>query len=132
MIKFLIYTSKATSEMSSTDIGKILMTARKNNQSMGVTGALLYHDGIFLQILEGFDEIIDELVKTIRGDNRHDDFQILYEGEKLAPDFTEWAMAEVPSDALDSAPTILSVLEEDEIEQGTANRVVFEAKDICQ
>lgn len=130
-MKFIIYTSKATENMTSKDISDILLKARRNNQSMGITGALFYKDGMFLQILEGFDEIIDGLVATISEDNRHNDFKILFEGAKDNSDFTDWSMGEIPIDSIELAPSILSNINKDKIDLATAQKIIDEAKAIC-
>lgn len=130
-MKFIIYTSKATENMTSKDISDILLKARRNNQSMGITGALFYNDGMFLQILEGFDEIIDGLVATISEDNRHNDFKILFEGAKDNSDFTDWSMGEIPIDSIELAPSILSNINKDKIDLATAQKIIDEAKAIC-
>lgn len=65
-MKFVIYGRKAAIVMGASDVGDILLASRMNNQKRGVTGALMYRDGFFLQVLEGRDDVLDDLVGRIR------------------------------------------------------------------
>ena len=50
----LVYTSLlATREFPAADLKKLLVRARLRNKEAGVTGMLVFHDGTFLQALEG-------------------------------------------------------------------------------
>ena len=44
---------------------------------MGVSGMLLYTGTEFIQILEGEDKVIEDLLETIKHDPRHRDFRII-------------------------------------------------------
>ena len=67
----LIYASKATIDFSDDDIVDLLTKARKNNQSLNVTGMLLFEKGSFLQVLEGEEETVNKLFTKISRDKRH-------------------------------------------------------------
>ena len=69
--------------------------AQDNNAEDGITGALVYVDGFFLQILEGPQERVDGLMRRIGRDLRHEDLTVLQAGEVEAAAFTGWTMAYV-------------------------------------
>ena len=69
--------------------------AQDNNAEDGITGALVYVDGFFLQILEGPQERVDGLMRRIGRDLRHEDLTILQAGEVEGAAFTGWTMAYV-------------------------------------
>lgn len=57
--------------MTSADIDVILSQARRRNAETGITGALFYLDGNFLQLLEGEDPALTETYSRIENDTRH-------------------------------------------------------------
>jgi hypothetical protein len=58
-----------------------------------VTGALVYIDGVFLQVLEGDATELATLMAKIAKDVRHETVSVLQEGEVPAALFGEWEMA---------------------------------------
>lgn len=71
----------------------ILDAAHRNNPALGVTGALLYSGGWFCQVLEGEEDVLDELFETIQMDPRHNQVTVLHFDEIETRGFDEWAMA---------------------------------------
>jgi hypothetical protein len=79
----------------------ILSVSRRNNARLGVTGALMFNSGCFLQILEGVHDPLLDLFKHIERDNRHDEVSILTCEPVTERFFGNWSMAFVgtkPSD----------------------------------
>lgn len=90
-----IYSSEATIPMQSDDLEALLEKARRKNGSLDISGALVYTDGIFLQILEGDRVRVQALMDRILKDVRHENVTILREGEVAAAQFSSWKMAYV-------------------------------------
>jgi len=67
----VIYTSLATSPMSGNEIVEMLKQAQKNNNEHGITGALIFFFGRFVQYIEGEDQKISQLVQNIENDKRN-------------------------------------------------------------
>jgi Sensors of blue-light using FAD len=90
----LIYTSRARQPFSEADLKKLLLRARSNNVGIDVTGMLVYHDGAFLQALEGDEPRVRDLFKRIEKDARHAGVAILKnQGSPGEPRiFGEWSM----------------------------------------
>lgn len=86
-------TIKGDAKQIKAEITKILASAHKNNPAMGVTGALLYSGGYFCQVIEGPEEVLEELYETIQLDDRHGDVTVLHFEPIEARGFSEWAMA---------------------------------------
>jgi hypothetical protein len=57
--------------MTSSDLSRLLEECREYNAAHGVTGMLLYSNETFVQVLEGDDRVIDELLDHIEEDPRH-------------------------------------------------------------
>jgi hypothetical protein len=89
----IIYSSEATAAMSVSDLERILADARSGNAARGITGALLYVDGVFLQILEGNEDTVRELMRHIAADTRHGAVKVFHEAAVEEPMFGNWRMA---------------------------------------
>jgi Sensors of blue-light using FAD len=95
----IIYTSAATTPMQMDDLEDILESARESNAEVGISGALVYVDGFFLQILEGDVEALLDLMGRISKDVRHETVTVLRQGEISTAVFSDWKMAYVSATA---------------------------------
>ncbi|MBC7991269.1 MAG: BLUF domain-containing protein [Luteimonas sp.] len=91
----IVYSSEAATPMQAGDLEELLDHARRSNAAKGITGALVYAEGIFLQILEGDKVRVQDLMAKIQRDVRHGGVIILREGEVSAAIFGNWKMAYV-------------------------------------
>ena len=94
-IRQVIYISQASRRLEDGEIDELVATASRNNRQRGVTGALLFIESSFVQVLEGEDEQITELLATIEADPRHTNMRILSDQEIGHRNFSEWSMAQV-------------------------------------
>lgn len=85
--------------MQTEDLQELLDHSRRSNAANGITGALVYEEGIFLQILEGDQDLLNDLMAKIRQDVRHESVIVLQEGEVPAAVFGGWKMAYVSATA---------------------------------
>jgi len=89
----IVYTGTANQEFSSADLERLLAGARRRNQTVGVTGMLVFHDRIFLQALEGEKRAVNEIFASIQVDARHRDVTVLHRGPDLEQRvFGDWPM----------------------------------------
>lgn len=91
----IIYSSESATPMQMDELEEILEHARSSNSAKGITGALVYVEGIFLQILEGEIESVQNLMTRISSDVRHETVTVLKEGEISSAIFSDWTMAYV-------------------------------------
>jgi hypothetical protein len=77
------------------EMAGILRGARTKNAAAGITGALLYYDHWFAQVLEGRQDAVLALFERIRVDPRHDAVTVSLQGVVPARSFARWAMAHV-------------------------------------
>ncbi len=92
----IIYHSRATSRADTSREGMelLLRQARNRNLQAGLTGALLYGDGRFAQVLEGSEPAVRHVMASIRRDQRHTGIVLLETERSIAePAFADWAMA---------------------------------------
>ena len=95
----VIYSSESATPMQMDDLEEILESARESNAEVGITGALVYVDGFFLQVLEGEPEEILQLMARISRDLRHEAVTVLRQGEVPNAHFSDWKMAYVSATA---------------------------------
>lgn len=67
----LIYTSEARSNLPEAEVLEILRKAQFKNQSLKISGLLLFKDGLFIQLLEGDEAHVQALFEVIAKDPRH-------------------------------------------------------------
>jgi hypothetical protein len=89
----IIYSSEAATPMLTDDLQELLDHARLSNAAKGITGALVYAEGIFLQILEGDRVGVQDLMAKIQQDVRHENVCVLRECEVPTASFGSWNMA---------------------------------------
>ena len=94
----LLYRSVQAYEMETADLMKLLFDARSFNRENGITGLLLYHDGRFMQLLEGEQHEVHRLYRKIAEDSRHRDVVVEIDAHADRRLFPEWQMgyAEAP------------------------------------
>lgn len=103
MLYHVIYSSRATAPLTMEELQEILVDARAGNEKRDVTGALVYIDGIFLQVLEGEKETVLKLLSLIETDSRHTDVKVFHQAAVDHRVFGTWRMA-----YLDGTPEQLS------------------------
>jgi hypothetical protein len=86
------YTSLARLDLQTADLEDIHRTAREQNAIDGITGLLVFNGTHFLQIIEGSESAIDELVERLRKDPRHTGFEIRDKRRVEARSFPDWSM----------------------------------------
>jgi hypothetical protein len=91
-LKTLTYTSRARLDLGDDELNDIHQTARHLNALDGVTGLLLFDGARFLQIIEGGEAAIDNLVERLRMDPRHSAFEIRDERFVEQRSFADWSM----------------------------------------
>lgn len=89
----IAYISSATRELKPEDLRSLLRGSRRRNEQRGITGVLLYHQGTFLQILEGPEGEVDALYQKIARDPRHKNIIRLMRRPAEERSFGDWSMA---------------------------------------
>ena len=91
-LKALTYTSLARLDLTGNDLVDIHETARHRNALNGVTGLLIFNGTHFLQVIEGVEDAIDELIDRLRIDPRHHHLEI--KDVRLVDErsFSDWSM----------------------------------------
>ncbi len=91
-LKTLTYTSRARLDLADEDLAEIHQTARHLNALDGISGLLLFDGSRFLQIVEGAEDAVDNLVGRLRMDSRHSAFEVRDERFVDRRSFPDWSM----------------------------------------
>jgi hypothetical protein len=86
------YTSLARLDLTTSDLIEIHETAKRLNALDGISGLLIFNGSRFLQIVEGDEAAIDDLIERLRRDDRHSALEIrdIRFVERRA--FPDWSM----------------------------------------
>lgn len=100
---YLAYCSAAAGLMRSSDLVELLRISQRNNERDGITGMLLYHEGSFMQVLEGEQEAVRATYARLLKDPRHGNLIKLAEAPLAERNFGGWAMSFKDTRDLDAA-----------------------------
>lgn len=75
----------------------LLEAARTRNGRLGITGALMFNEGRFAQVLEGSREAVTEVFQSIKNDRRHSDIAVVSTRNATLRTYGTWSMAFVGS-----------------------------------
>jgi len=103
-IRQLVYISAATVPFDDDDLRDLLVKARANNERQNISGMLVYHDGAFIQVLEGEGHAVDALYEKIDLDKRHVNAIVLLRNDVSERTFEAWSMGYLPSKSLSDIP----------------------------
>lgn len=113
-----VYCSRAAESIGDAEVARIIDSAQRRNLARGITGVLVFGNGVFFQWIEGPPSQMQTLIASLLRDPRHYDVVTLDESvekrERLYPD---WDMEQVAADgiravlqdALDSADDVNNV-----------------------
>ena len=100
----IIYISAGSVVFTEDALKELLAKARANNEAKGLSGLLLYHEGSFIQVLEGERAAVRATYVRINQDSRHSEVQVLFEGDVEERTFEGWSMGYVPANGLQDLP----------------------------
>ena len=98
----VIYISDATTKVVDSELAELIARASGNNETLGITGLLIYSGGHFLQVLEGETLRLNSLFSRIVADPRHTKVRQLLSKPTESRLFPDWGMQLV--NANESAP----------------------------
>ncbi len=84
------YVSTVNPDLSEIDIENLMAYVKIHNNTLDITGILIYSDGNFFQVLEGKKEIIKKLFGRIKKDQRHYNIIKMLDKEITDGSFSEY------------------------------------------
>jgi hypothetical protein len=89
----IIYLSRVSQKLKPEELVALLVKARRSNELAGITGAMVYGEGQFIQILEGEEAAVTALYERIVADPRHRSILKLADKPIVERTFIKWSMA---------------------------------------
>jgi len=87
-----VYMSTAVGVLRAEELDRIYLRAQSANAGAGITGLMLFYEGVFLQVLEGPHAGVTGLLEKIRRDRRHSNLVVLESGPVAARSFAQSPM----------------------------------------
>lgn len=94
MLVRLLYASRAVAKIDCAAVQNIMHKAHAHNPHNGVTGILCHSDKIYMQVLEGGRDAINDLYAKILRDERHTDVVLLHYQEICERHYAGWTMGQ--------------------------------------
>lgn len=88
----LTYVSEPAQNMSFLGLMRLLYHSYSNNQASGITGALIYENNKFGQVIEGLEKDIESLWQKIQKDSRHKNVRLIESKQISERSFSKWTM----------------------------------------
>ncbi len=88
----VLYTSNASEHFDDDTLDGLLTQARSSNRENDLTGMLLYRRGRFVQVLEGPEDHVRDLLAKIAEDSRHVGMRVLIDEPISHRNFADWTM----------------------------------------
>ncbi len=108
-LRQIMYISEAARDFTEEELHDIAKQASCNNVRQGITGALLFIQSSFVQVIEGKDIDIRILLDTLEKDTRHRNIRIVLDRQVEHRDFEHWSMGLVTVSELDSRQVIQEI-----------------------
>ncbi len=130
MLIQLVYLSTSRELLTDEQLTDILLKSQQNNTPLEITGALVYHDGNFIQLLEGPEENVLSVYAKIKKDPRHQNITTLIQAPIQEREFASWSMAfqnvsKLPPEILEKNPVLNTPLTDDELAQRPSRALVI-------
>ena len=91
MLVRVFYVSAIAASATTVEIQTISSTAQIRNRRLDVTGVLVRSSHHFAQVLEGRQEAVEDIVRRVLNDDRHDRPRLLLEESIWRRAFSEWS-----------------------------------------
>lgn len=123
----IVYFSSAVKPFSEEDILVILEQSRRNNAENNITGMLLYMDESIIQILEGEQKAVENLLARIQQDTRHRDIVAVFKRPIKERLFDAWSMGyeTITARELENIKDIVNLYTDERITIETGENIII-------
>lgn len=94
----LIYYSHSINTLTQDDFELLLKDAQLKNTENSITGAIVYGEGTFIQLVEGPRDNVNRLFQSISHDARHYDVSLIAFNNVSERRFPDWSMSYLDKD----------------------------------
>ena len=92
MFFYLLYYGVESSKFGEADFDELLSQARERNESLEITGKLIYCEGTFIQVLDGSEKNVMDVYASIKTDKRLIATKVVTTGTVEQRYFKDWDM----------------------------------------
>ena len=117
-IRQVIYISKAADNFAATELRELAEVAARNNKLRGITGALLFIDNCFIQVIEGDEYSMSDLLAKLKADPRHHDIRIISDQLEECRHFADWSMGLISTPDEERPKVVIELRSASEITDG--------------
>lgn len=115
----LTYVSEPAQNMSFLGLMRLLYHSYSKNQALGITGALIYENNQFGQVIEGLEKDIEALWQKIQKDIRHKNVRLIEAKSISERSFSKWTMVFQGSEEVaKTLPEVTAAIEDVEFPMG--------------
>jgi hypothetical protein len=100
-LRLVAYSGAYAGDDLEADLGQIQQASNRNNVAAGITGALLYDRGRFVQVVEGPHDAIGMLLGRLQSDPRIRDWHTLIDSDTGHRSCDGWALRVLRTDSRD-------------------------------
>ena len=120
-----VYCSRAAEGVDDVEVGRIVESAQCRNLARGITGVLVFGNGVFFQLIEGPATQIRRLIASLHSDPRHYDIVSLdWSEERRERLYPNWEMERVKTDDIRAVLNDALESSEDENDIATLRRIL--------
>lgn len=98
LLRHIVYVSSAAGTLTEAELRAIQSASSAANEVRGITGVLLYGAGMFLQLLEGPEDAVGELMARIERDARHVEVRVIASWLDAGRTAPAWSMGVINLD----------------------------------
>ena len=125
MLYTFVYCSRATEGVDDVEVGRIVEAAQRSNFTRGITGVLVFSNGVFFQLIEGPAVQIQKLIATLHLDPRHCDVVSLdWSEDRRERLYPNWEMERVEADDIRAVLNDALVSSEDQANVAALRRIL--------
>ena len=125
MLYTFVYCSRATEGVDDAEVDRIVEAAQRRNINRGITGVLVFGNGVFFQLLEGPAVEIKKLIANLHCDPRHCDVVSLdWSEERRERLYPNWEMERVEADDIRAVLNDALVSSEDQADVAALKRIL--------
>lgn len=98
-LETFVYCSRAAESVDEAAVNRLIEFSQSRNAARGITGVLVFSNGVFFQWIEGPPVEVKGLIANLHGDTRHHDIVTLDQSvEKRERLYPHWEMEHVEAD----------------------------------
>lgn len=124
-LETFVYCSRAAESVDDAEVVRLVEFSQRRNAARGITGVLVFGNGVFFQWIEGPPTEVKGLIASLHSDTRHQDIVTLDRSvEKRERLYPHWEMERVEADDIRSVLRDALESAEDENNMAALRRII--------